>query len=306
MRWVVIGRGGQLGRCLEQQLRGDPRQQLVAALDRAELDVGDAAAVEAFFEGMAPEPPDVLVNAAAFTGVDLCESEEALAMAINGEAPGRLAQHCSRIGTKLVHVSTDYVFDGEASVPYPTSAPLAPASAYGRSKAEGERRVAAAQPEALVVRTSWVFGPGKNFVGAILRQAGLRRRGEVSGPLRVVADQAGTPTYAADLASGLLSLATLAAEDGRARELGGLYHLTNAGQTTWWGFARAILDASGCADLEIERLATADLDLPAPRPLYSVLDCDRAAALGVRLRSWRDALVAYLESPSGLALLEAV
>jgi len=154
-----------------------------------------------------------------------------------------------------------------------------------------------ADPEALVVRTSWVFGPGRNFVGAILRQARLRRSGEARGPLSVVDDQRGCPTYAADLAEGLCAL--------RAAGAQGLYHLCNAGPITWWDFARAILDETGHGDLQIERARTADLSLPAPRPAYSVLDCSRAAALGVRLRGWREALIDYLASPAGRALLEA-
>lgn len=301
MRVAVTGSGGQLGRCLVESVQADPDLELAAAWPRAELDVADGQAVTKLFDALPGGPPELLVNAAAFTAVDRCESEEALALAVNGEAPGLLAELCARHGVGFVHVSTDYVFAGDAARPYEESAPIDPRSAYGRSKAEGERRVRKALPTALVVRTSWVFGPGKNFVGAILRQARLRRSGEVQGPLRVVADQRGAPTYAADLADGILALsrATL-----HTTAKGGVFHLANRGDITWWDFARAILDHTGHADLETLRIETDELDLPASRPRYSVLDCRRAADLGVKLRDWREALAAYLASPSGAALLE--
>ena len=154
--------------------------------------------------------------------------------------------------------------------------------------------------DAMIVRTSWVFGPGRNFVGAILRQGRLRHSGEAEGPLRVVDDQRGCPTYAADLGEGIRQLVA-ATRPGAGR--GGIYHLCNAADAgdgdapTWWVFARAILDASGYDDLAIDRVTSADFVTPAERPAYSVLGCGRAASLGVRLRSWRDALADYLASP---------
>ncbi len=172
-----------------------------------------------------------------------------------------------------------------------------------------------AQAKALVVRTSWVFGPGRNFVAAILRQCRLRRTGEVLGPLAVVDDQKGSPTYAADLALGIRQLAKLAMcsslpragrsadENAGGAPVQGIFHLSNSGVTSWWGFARAILDQTGHADLEIDKTRTADLDVPAERPLYSVLDCSRAAGLGVKMPSWRDGLQRYLSTPAGAALV---
>ena len=159
---------------------------------------------------------------------------------------------------------------------------------YGRTKLEGERAVLGVSDRFLVVRTSWLFGPGRNFVGAILEQAARIRREGVRTPLRVVDDQVGAPTYAADLAEGLVALLS----KGRS----GVYHLTNAETATWWDLARAALDESGFADLEIERIATEALKLPAPRPRYSLLDVSKAARDGVVLRSWRAALSAYLRS----------
>jgi dTDP-4-dehydrorhamnose reductase len=301
LRIIVIGKGGQLGRCLVRELAASGDTSLVAAFGHDELDVGDRAAVLGLFDSLEGGPPDLLVNAAAFTAVDRCESELETAMRVNGEAPGHLAELCLAAGTRLVHVSTDYVFDGTAREPYAEETSPAPRSAYGRSKLAGERRVLAVAPDSLVVRPSWVYGPGKNFVGAILGQARLRREREAHGPLRVVDDQSGCPTSAADLADGLIALAQ--ACHGRERS-GGIYHLCNAGATTWWGFARAILNLSGCSDLEVERGCTRDLGLPAPRPEYSVLAGSRASALGVALRGWREALDSFLASPDGKALAE--
>jgi len=292
VRWVVTGSGGQLGQCLVEAIRRRAGEELVAALSHADLDVADAPQVERLFERVA-EDVDVVVNAAAFTAVDRCETEPERAFAVNAEAPERLARACRAAGVRLVHVSTDYVFDGRATAPYAEDAPIAPATEYGRGKAEGERRVLAALPEALIVRTSWVFGPGRNFVVAILEQAARRRRGEASGPLRVVDDQRGSPTYAADLAQGVVSLAAAVGKEGAP----GLFHLTNAGETTWFAFAREILSRTGHGDVGVEPIATAALELPAPRPAYSVLDCGRAAALGVRLRRWPEALADYLATP---------
>lgn len=303
LRYVVTGSQGQLGRSLVRALAGGQAggDVLVAAFARGDLDISDATAVEGAFASWRTAPPDVLVNAAAYNQVDLCESEGAQqAERVNGLGPGLLAEACERAGVRFVHVSTDYVLAGDATSPVPEDATPAPRTAYGRSKLLGEERVRQASPDALVVRTSWVFGPGKNFVGAMLRQARLRRTGEVEGPLRVVDDQRGCPTYSADLATGIRDLVAATAPGAGQ---GGVYHLSNAPDPddpdapTWWDFARAILDARGYGDLEILRATTADFAAPAPRPAYSVLDGGRAARLGVTLPSWRDALARYLDSP---------
>ncbi len=299
-RYVITGSQGQLGRCLVRDLGRGGADELVAAYSHRDLDISNGAAVQRVFQDLSAGPggpPEVCVNAAAYNAVDLCESEGAeLARQVNGEAPGLLATACEKVGARFVHVSTDYVFPGDATSPVSEAAEPAPRSAYGRSKLEGERRVQAASPEALVVRTSWVFGPGKNFVGAILRQGRMRKRGEAKGPLTVVDDQVGCPTYAADLATGIRELVS-ATHPGPGR--GGVYHLSNAcggSEPSWWDFARAILDGAGYADLEILRGQTSDLSVAAPRPAYSVLGCQRASAQGVTLRPWRDALTAYLGS----------
>jgi len=295
MRWIVTGSRGQLGRCLVRSLRADAQQELVCELSHEQLDIGSPDAVARFFGGLGRSPADVLVNAAAFTAVDRCESETELAFRSNASGPGLIAAGCRGAGVRMVHVSTDYVFDGRAQRPYREQDAPAPRTAYGRSKLAGEKAVLETCSDSLVVRTSWVFGPGRNFVGAILRQAKLRRRGEISGPLRVVDDQIGCPTSAADLAEGIRQLAARSSAHG-------IFHLCNEGAVSWWDFARAILDLSGYADLDIERIPSSSLDLPAERPAYSVLDCGRADGLGVHLRPWREALASYLESPDGLAL----
>ncbi len=288
-RWVITGCRGQLGTALVRQLEAEPGCEVAAAVDLPELDVADAEAVARLLDSL-PSPPDVLVNAAAFTHVDRCEREPEVAHRANAVAPGVLAEASRRVKARLVLVSTDFVFAGDADRPYAEDDPPAPRSVYGRTKLEGEERVRAASDDFLVVRTSWVFGRGRNFLAAILAQARARRSGEASGPLRVVDDQSGLPTYAEDLAGGLRSLL----EGGAS----GLYHLCGGGAVaTWWDLARACLDASGFEDVAVDRIRTEDLELDAPRPAWSVLDCSKAEAAGVRLRDWRDAVRAYLESP---------
>jgi dTDP-4-dehydrorhamnose reductase len=287
MRWVVTGCRGQLGHALCQQLEADANAELVAAVDLPEVDVSVPEAVEALLSSLGGAL-DVVANAAAFTHVDRCEREPDAAWRANAQAPGLLAQECVRRACRLVHVSTDYVFSGDAERPYREEERPEPRSEYGRSKLEGERRVLAASPSNLVVRTSWVFGRGRNFLAAILAQAQARRAGQGSGPLRVVDDQQGKPTWAVDLASGIRGLVD--------RSASGLYHVAGNGVATWWEVARLCLDEAGYSDLAIERIRTAELDLPAPRPAWSVLDCSKAEALGVQMRDWREAVRAYLRS----------
>lgn len=287
-RWMIAGCRGQLGFALGRQLTGREDAKLVCAIDLPEVDVSDAGSVSQLFAEL-PEPPDVVVNAAAFTHVDRCEREPEAAHRANAVAPGLLAEACAAQGCRLVHVSTDYVFPGDAEHPYREDDATGPRSVYGSTKLEGEERVRAVSDEFLLVRTSWVFGRGRNFLAAMLEQARARRSGEIDAPLRVVADQRGRPTYAEDLAGGLRALVAAGAR--------GTFHLAGSGEATWWELARACLDAAGFADLPIEKIRTSDLDLAAPRPAYSVLDCRRAKAAGVELRDWRDALAAYLASP---------
>ena len=239
---------------------------------------------EAVARAFARHAPRVVVNCAALTKVDTCEREPQLAERANALAPAQLARACAAHGAKLVQLSTDYVFAGDASRPYREDDPPAPRSVYGRTKLAGER-AALASPDALVVRTSWVYGRGRNFPAAILAQA---REGK---PLRVVADQRGRPTYAADLAEAVLGLV--------ARGTTGIVNFANDGEASWLELARAVLDSCGFADRPIQPLTTEELALPAPRPRYSVLDLGRVRALGIVPRDWRAALAAYLASPDG-------
>jgi dTDP-4-dehydrorhamnose reductase len=294
LRVGVLGAAGQVGRCLVRAIVAAPDLELAFAVTRAEVDLAESEAFAPWLDGQASRP-DVVVNAAAFTKVDACESQVELARRLNAQGPGEWAAALCARGIGFVHLSTDYVFPGDGGRPYREDDPTGPGSVYGETKLAGERLVRASDPGALVVRTSWVFGPGRNFVVAILDQAAQRRSGAKSGPLQVVDDQQGSPTAAADLADGLLALCRLRATS--RPELHGVLHLCNAGVTTWFGFARAILDQAGYADVAIDPVPTGTFPTAARRPAYSVLDCGRARTLGVDLRPWTEALAGYLAGP---------
>jgi dTDP-4-dehydrorhamnose reductase len=272
---LVAGCHGQLGRELLAQLGGEAAW----AGDLADVDVTDVAAVEALLEG---ERPDVVFNATAWNRVDAAESEPAAAFAVNAAAPFFLARATGAIGGLLVHFSTDYVFDGTAALPYTEDDAPRPLSVYGASKLAGERLVAAAGAAHLVVRTSGLLGrggsaqKGGSFVERIVARA---RAGE---PLRVVADQVFAPTCAADLAQAAIALVRSGAR--------GLFHVANDGWCTWHELACEALSLAGVR-AAVEPIALSDLALPAPRPPYSVLACERYRSLGLPpLRHWRDAL----------------
>jgi dTDP-4-dehydrorhamnose reductase len=277
-RFLVTGAGGQLGADLLRVLAGTPHQTV--GLTRAELDVADPAAVET---AVADTRPDVVLNAAAYTAVDAAEADEEAAAAVNATGPATLAQVCAVRGGRLLHVSTDYVFAGDASSPYEVGASTGPRSAYGRTKLAGERAVRELLPErSWVVRTAWVYGEaGGNFVRTMVRLAGQR------DTLDVVDDQHGSPTWSRDLAAGLVALATSA--DGTVPP--GTYHCTNSGSTTWCGLARAVFDELGADPRRIRPVDTAAVPRPASRPAYSVLSDASWRAVGLPpLRPWRDAL----------------
>ncbi len=276
MRSLVFGGRGMLGGAVVEEAgrRGWP----VLGPGHAEADVTDAAAVDSAVRGFAPE---AIFNCAAFTAVDACEEQRDRAFATNGEAVGTLAAAAREAGAALVHVSTDYVFDGAASEPYAEDHPTAPLSVYGASKLRGEER-ALAYDGSLVVRTSWLFGPGgPNFAATMVR---LIDEGKV--PLRVVADQVGCPTYAPFLATALCDLAALGAR--------GIVHYRNREPVSWWQFTTEIVRLLD-ERVEVKPIATADFPRPARRPAYSVLAVDRCEALlGRRVEPWRDGLSVYL------------
>jgi dTDP-4-dehydrorhamnose reductase len=270
---LVVGAGGQLGSDLLAVLGNAAR-----GLTRADLDVTDASAVR---DAIHDIKPHVVYNAAAWTDVDGAETNEDAAYAANATAPGHLARAANDAGARLVHVSTDYVFAGDATRPYDVADPTAPTSAYGRTKLAGERAVRDAG--GYVVRTAWVYGAtGGNFVKTMAR---LERERET---VSVVDDQRGSPTWSRDLATGLVELATKAPEPG-------IYHCTNGGEATWYEFARAIFQRLGADPDRVQPCTTKDFPRPAPRPAYSVLS-DRAwrAAGLTPLRHWREALDAFL------------
>jgi dTDP-4-dehydrorhamnose reductase len=279
--WLVTGARGQLGHDLLGVLAGRPDDE-VTAVGRGELDLTDEAAVRKtvrhWLDGVGADRA-VLVNAAAYTAVDAAETDEDAALVVNGAAPGWLAEELAGRG-RLVHVSTDYVFDGQAGEPYPVDAPVAPRSAYGRTKAAGERAVAAAGGDASVVRTAWVYGRhGGNFVRTMV---GLESSRET---LSVVDDQVGSPTWSADLAAGLVELGL------REGPVPPVLHLTNSGQVSWHGLARAVFEELGADPARVLPTTTDAFPRPAPRPAYSVLDGSAWTAAGLTApRPWREAL----------------
>jgi dTDP-4-dehydrorhamnose reductase len=255
----------------------------VRAATRGDLDVTDPAAVH---RALAELRPRAVINCAAYTDVDGAESDRETAAAVNGAGAGHVAAAAAEVGAFVVHVSTDYVFDGAATEPYPVDAPIAPKSAYGRTKAAGERAVAAAGGDASVVRTAWVYGrSGANFVRTMLR---LEAQHET---LTVVDDQVGSPTWSADLAAGLVELGS---RDGAVPPL---LHFTNAGEVSWCGFARAVFEEIGADPERVRPITTAEFPRPAPRPAYSVLDGSAWTAAGLPpARPWREALAVAMES----------
>lgn len=281
MKILLTGANGQLAAALAPRLA--PLGEVVA-LGRDRLDL---AQTDRLYEQVMAIAPQVIVNAAAYTAVDKAESEKDLAWAVNAVAPGILAQAAEALGGRLLHVSTDYVFDGTQSHPYREEDPTAPLGVYGASKRQGEMAIAAAGPHcSAIVRTAWVYGAGNtpNFVKTMLRLGADRPE------LRVVADQIGTPTWTGDLAEALVALAD-------PQTPAGLYHFTNSGAASWYDFAVAIFEearAIGRFPLAIERvvpITTADYPTPAKRPAYSVLAGGKLAALrGTAAPHWRVSL----------------
>jgi dTDP-4-dehydrorhamnose reductase len=273
---LVTGAQGQLGFELARLLLpyGD-----VIATDRATLDLADPDAIVSAVRGA---KPTLIVNAGAYTAVDLAETETALARAVNGRAPGILAEEAKRLDAILIHYSTDYVFDGTHAAPYPEDAPTGPLNAYGATKLEGERAIAATGAQALVFRTSWVYGlRGRNFLLTIRRLAAERDE------LSIVADQIGVPNWCRTLAEATVRI--VGAGLPSAADRAGVYHLSSTGQASWYDFARAIVGDT--SKPRIKPIATADYPTPARRPAYGVLATARfEAAFGFALPDWRDAL----------------
>lgn len=284
MKILLAGHSGQLGRELAHSLQALGQ---VVAPPRSRMDLADPAQLRAVLRQVRP---GLIVNAAAFTAVDQAEAQSALAQRINADAPAVMAAEARLLGAAMVHYSTDYVFDGRKQGAYVESDVPAPQNAYGRSKLAGEQAVAAAGIPHLIVRTSWVYGMhGTNFLLTMLRLARER------DTLHVVADQHGCPTWSRDLAGATAALLQLAGAGGPEwwKRHGGLYHMAGQGNTTWHGFAAAIMATAGLS-ARVVPITSAQYPTPARRPANSVLDCEKLRARAIAMPAWNTSLAACL------------
>jgi dTDP-4-dehydrorhamnose reductase len=274
-QWLVTGAGGMLGRDLVSDL--ERRRETVYRLTHEQLDLTDEAAVHS---AVRAARPDVVVNCAAWTAVDDAEAHEDAALLVNGHGAGYLAAACADGGARLVHMSTDYVFAGDAGCPYAEHDAPAPRTAYGRTKLVGERAVIAQLPRTgYVVRTAWLYGThGPNFVRSMIRLAHERPY------VDVVDDQLGQPTWTVDVAGQILALI-------RSHSAAGVYHATSSGETTWFGLAREVFLLLGADPARVRRTTSSQYRRPAPRPAYSVLGHQAWTAAGIKpIGDWRLAL----------------
>ena len=284
MRVAILGANGQLG---QELIRNAPAGVEISAFAREQLDICDAEALRGALKEAAP---DVIVNSAAYTAVDGAETKPDLAVAVNGEGPGNVAQVAETLGARMLHLSTDFVFDGQSDTPYLPSHEPRPLGVYGHSKLAGECRVRELLPcDSVILRTAWVYSPfGNNFVKTMLHL--MNERDE----LRVVGDQVGSPTQAAGLAQVVWAFL-------EQPELHGTYHWTDAGQCSWFQFAAEILEQGRRLGLiegntQLEEIPTSDYPTPARRPAYSVLDCSSTRErLGLEQRPWQDQLSLTLQ-----------
>jgi dTDP-4-dehydrorhamnose reductase len=278
MKILLLGAQGMLGRDLQPILSA---KHEVLGKDIQDFDITQRDQVA---EEITACRPDVVINAAAFTDVDRCESDREMAFSVNGMGALHVALACALSGCRLIHFSTDYVFDGASRTPYPEDFPAHPLNVYGESKLQGELYVRKALKDHLIVRTAWLYGRhGKNFVDAILRLAGERDE------LRVVDDQRGSPTFTRELGQAVSRLVE--------KNIRGILHVTNYGSCTWFEFARKILELKKIMPEEtrVVPIPSSELSRPARRPAYSVLDCSRLEqTTGFRMRTWEEGLKEYL------------
>jgi dTDP-4-dehydrorhamnose reductase len=284
MRIIVVGKEGQVARALAERARAHGAQAVLVG--RPKLDLADPSGIE---DALIETGGDVIVNAAAYTAVDQAESDRELAEAINGIGAGVVAGAATAMNVPIIHLSTDYVFDGTADRPYREDDPVSPLGAYGASKLLGEEAVAAEAENHVILRTAWVYSPfGKNFVKTMLRLAGDRDE------LGVVGDQFGAPTSALDIADGIFGVSRNLLERPEDRSLRGLFHMTGTGFASWAEFATEIFALSakfGGPSAKVRPLAAADYPTPAKRPANSRLDCGKLKDIhGVELPPWRSSL----------------
>lgn len=283
VKFLITGAKGQVGHCLTQQLQG---KHEILAVDRDELDITDQSAVKNAVENF---HPDVIINAAAHTAVDRAETEVELSEAINVKGPQYLAEAAKEVGAVILHISTDYVFDGQREGKYKETDATDPQGVYGKTKLEGEQAVAKANDKFIVLRTAWVFGEhGNNFVKTMLRLAKTR------DTLGVVADQIGGPTYAGDIAASLIQIAEKVSAGEEIQY--GIYHFTGEPYVSWCDFAKAIFDEAVSQNvLEkaplVNAISTADYPTPAKRPANSCLDLTKIQQVfGIQPSDWKKAL----------------
>ena len=278
MRVVIFGASGLLGQELMRHWHGDE----LVGLGSKDADIRDVHQVSKAVESIRP---DWIVLSAAYTNVDDCESHAEYAFAVNRDGSMNVAHTAQRMGAKLLFVSSDYVFDGRKTTPYESDDRRNPQSVYGRSKAEAEIRLPEILPDVCIARTSWLFGTGgKCFPDTILKLAASRPT------LEVVSDQRGDPTYSVDLAKAIIELCRAGAS--------GIVHVTNAGECSWFEFARAIVNGAGLAT-EVRPISTQQMARPAPRPPYSVLSPRSLQRYGISMATWQDALQRYLQERNG-------
>jgi dTDP-4-dehydrorhamnose reductase len=287
---TVIGASGQVAKALARAAHS--RGETLVCFGRPAVDIADSASLSGVFQR---SKPALVINAAAYTAVDKAESEPDAARTANELGPAHLAALCCAHGVPLIHISTDYVFDGRATVPYTEDDQRAPINVYGHTKSAGEDAIRAVLPQHIIVRTAWVYGPdGQNFLKTMLRLGAER------DVLRVVADQHGTPTSADDLAVALLDIARAVLRAGDTAAWG-TYHAVGVGQTTWHGFAHEIFRQAAEAGLQVpklEAIETAAYPAPAARPRYSVLDTDKLQrTFGIALPPWQYSLAQCFKTP---------
>jgi dTDP-4-dehydrorhamnose reductase len=296
---LVIGREGQIAQALARHLPAAGLE--VIALGRPDIDLTHPASVA---EALKALRPDIIINPAAWTAVDRAETEPDLAFTINRDGARALAQAAASIGAPFIHFSTDYVFDGGKPAPYVEDDPTGPLNVYGASKLAGEEAVREVCPRHLILRMSWVCGPdGTNFLRTMLRLAAARQ-GAPDAALRVVADQKGRPSFSDDIARAIAALVPALAPDAPDRHFG-TFHIANSGETTWAGFAQAIMAGAavrGAPALPVQPITTAEYPAPARRPENSRLDCGKLKRIhGIELRHWREGLSECLDALIGPA-----